>query len=111
MKQDSIWTIGHSTRTLAEFIGMLQSFQIELVVDIRRFPGSKRYPHFNKDALANSLPGNKIAYTHLEKLGGRRKPRADSQNTGWRVAAFRGYADYMETEDFGNAVNDLEVLG
>ena len=111
MKQKSIWTIGHSTRTLDEFIAMLKSFQIELVVDIRSFPGSRRYPHFNKEALTISLPGSKIEYTHLVKLGGRRKPRVDSHNTGWRVAAFRGYADYMETEDFSNAIKDLEFLG
>jgi len=111
MKQKSIWTIGHSTRTLDEFVAMLKSFQIELVVDIRSFPGSRRYPHFNKEALAISLPGNKIEYTHLVKLGGRRKPRSDSHNTGWRVAAFKGYADYMETEDFSNAIKDLEFFG
>src|SRR3954463_2325881 len=111
MKQKSIWTIGHSTRSIEEFIAMLRSFQIELVVDIRSFPGSRRYPHFNKEALAISLPKNNIEYTHLVKLGGRRKPRSDSHNTGWRVAAFRGYADYMETEDFSNAIKELELLG
>jgi len=111
MKQKSIWTIGHSTRALDEFIAMLKSFQIELVVDIRSFPGSRRYPHFNKEALTISLPANKIEYTHLVNLGGRRKPRSDSRNTAWRVAAFRGYADYMETEAFSKAIEDLEFLG
>jgi uncharacterized protein (DUF488 family) len=111
MKQKTIWTIGHSTRTLEEFIAMLKSFQIELVADIRSFPGSRRYPHFNKEALAISLPGDKIEYAHLAGLGGRRKPRSDSHNTAWRVAAFKGYADYMETPDFKNAVKDLEFLG
>jgi uncharacterized protein (DUF488 family) len=110
MKQKTIWTIGHSTRPLEVFIEMLRSFQIELIVDIRSYPGSNRYPHFNKEALMISLPENKIAYTHLVKLGGRRKPRSDSQNTGWRVAAFRGYADYMETEDFKIAIKELELL-
>src|SRR4051812_25119131 len=110
MKQKSIWTIGHSTRSIEEFIAMLRSFQIELLVDIRSFPGSRRYPHFNKEALSVSLPENNIAYAHLVKLGGRRKPLSDSHNTGWRVAAFRGYADYMETEDFKIAINDLESL-
>ena len=110
MKLKSIWTIGHSTRSLKEFIEMLQSFQIELVVDIRRFPGSKRYPHFNKDALQGSLSANKIEYTHIEKLGGRRKPVSNSHNNAWRVEAFRGYADYMETKDFHQAVEELELL-
>lgn len=105
-----IWTIGHSTRTLDEFIAMLKSFQIELVADIRSFPGSKRYPHFNKEALEISLPENKIKYTHLRELGGRRKVRPDSINTGWRVAAFRGYADYMETDAFKTAIIVLEVI-
>jgi uncharacterized protein (DUF488 family) len=95
---------------LDDFIAMLQSFQIELVVDIRSFPGSKRYPHFNKEVLEISLPAHKIEYAHLLKLGGRKKPVANSHNTGWRVAAFRGYADYMETEDFCQAVENLEEL-
>jgi uncharacterized protein (DUF488 family) len=111
MKQKSIWTIGHSTRTIDEFIAMLKSLQIELVVDIRSFPGSRRYPHFNKEALAVSLPKNHIAYQHLVKLGGRRKPLPNSHNIGWRVAAFRGYADYMETEDFNEAIKELETRG
>jgi uncharacterized protein (DUF488 family) len=110
MQVKSIWTIGHSTRTLEVFISMLRSFQIELVVDIRSFPGSSRYPHFNKDSLKISLPENNIEYTHLVNLGGRRKPHKDSHNTGWRVAAFRGYADYMETEEFNEAIKALEIL-
>jgi uncharacterized protein (DUF488 family) len=110
MNQMSIWTIGHSTRTIDEFIALLQSFQIELVVDIRSFPGSRRYPHFNKEALKISLPANNIEYTHLIKLGGRRKALSNSHNTGWRLAAFKGYADYMETEDFRQAIEELELL-
>ena len=110
MTLKSIWTIGHSTRSLNEFIEMLQSFQIGLVVDIRRFPGSKRYPHYNKDALQASLSENKIEYTHIEKLGGRRKPVSNSHNNAWRLAAFRGYADYMETNDFHEAVEEMELL-
>ena len=90
-----IWTIGHSTHTLDEFIAMLRSFQIELVVDIRSFPGSRRYPHFNKEALEISLPENKIEYIHLKGLGGRRKVHPNSVNKGWRSLAFRGYADYI----------------
>ena len=107
----NIWTIGHSTRSLDEFIGMLKSFQIELVVDIRSFPGSRRYPHFNKEALAVSLSENEIEYNHLRELGGRRKTRSDSNNMGWRLAAFRGYADYMETDMFNKAIKELEYIG
>ena len=106
----TIWTIGHSTRALDEFIAMLKSLQIESVADIRSFPGSRRYPHFNKEALEVSLPENKIKYTHLKELGGRRKVRQDSINTGWRVAAFRGYADYMETNAFKIAITELEAI-
>lgn len=106
----TIWTIGHSTRSLDEFIAMLKAFQIELVADIRSFPGSRRYPHFNKEALEISLPQNKLKYIHLRDLGGRRKARPDSVNTGWRVAAFRGYADYMETDAFKIAIKELEAI-
>jgi uncharacterized protein (DUF488 family) len=106
----NIWTIGHSTRTLEEFIAMLQSFRIEVVADIRSFPGSRRYPHFNKEALEISLPQHKIKYTHLRELGGRRKVQPGSINTGWRVAAFRGYADYMETAAFKTAIMVLEGI-
>src|SRR5690348_6996152 len=86
-----IWTIGHSTRTIDHFIAMLQSFNIEQVVDIRSFPGSRRYPHFNKEALEVSLPATGIKYAHLKDLGGRRSAKPDSINTGWRNAAFRGF--------------------
>lgn len=105
-----IWTIGHSTRTLDEFIAMLESFQIECVADIRSFPGSRRYPHFNKEALQISLPKNNLKYIHLKELGGRRKARPDSVNTGWRNAAFRGYADYMETGTFKKSIIELESI-
>src|SRR5450830_132834 len=107
----TIWTIGHSTRTLDEFIEMLKSFRIGLVADIRSFPGSRRYPHFNKEALEVSLPENNIKYIHLRDLGGRRKVKPDSINAGWRIAAFRGYADYMETSSFKEAMQDLERSG
>jgi uncharacterized protein (DUF488 family) len=104
---NTIWTIGHSTRELKDFIGLLQSFHIELLADVRLYPGSKRYPHFNKESLETSVPGNNIRYIHYKDLGGRRKPFAGSVNNGWRNEAFRGYADYMETETFRNAVNGL----
>lgn len=105
-----IWTIGHSTRSFDEFIALLNSFQIECVADIRSYPGSRRYPHFNKRALEVSLPDNNMTYIHLKGLGGRRKARLDSVNTAWRQAAFRGYADYLETDDFKNAITELELI-
>ena len=105
-----IWTIGHSTRTIDEFINMLQSFQIRALADVRNYPGSKRYPHFNKEALEISLANNDIKYVHIKNLGGRRKPRPDSINTVWRNEAFRGYADYMETDDFKDGARQLQML-
>jgi len=106
----TVWTIGHSTRTLEELVEMLHSFQIKTVVDLRSYPGSRRYPHFNKEALEVSLPGNNIQYFHLKKLGGRRKVNPDSKNTAWRHAAFRGYADYMETDAFKEGIEELEKI-
>ena len=103
----TIWTIGHSTHSLEEFVAMLHSFNIEHVVDIRSFPGSRKFPQFNKEELEVSLPENNIQYTHLKKLGGRRKVKADSKNTTWRNDAFRGYADYMETNTFAEGIKEL----
>lgn len=87
---------------------MFQSFSILHVVDIRNFSGSKRYPDFNKEFLEISLPKNDIVYTHLKELGGRRKALSGSVNTAWRNEAFRGYADYMQTDDFKTAIEKLE---
>ena len=107
-KNKTIWTIGHSTHSLEVFVAMLHSFKIELVVDIRSFPGSRKFPQFNKEALEISLPRNSIRYTHLKDLGGRRKVNLASKNTSWHNAAFRGYADYMEMDAFKEGVNVLE---
>lgn len=106
----AIWTIGHSTRSLEEFIAMLQSFNIEMVVDVRQFPGSRKFPHFNKEALQISLPQNHIQYRHLIELGGRRKGNKESKNTVWRHPAFRSYADYMETDSFREGISLLEEI-
>ncbi len=95
-----IWTIGHSTRSLDEFLALLTSNGIEALADVRRYPGSRRLPHFSQDALAASLAEAGIAYAHFSELGGRRRPRADSPNTAWRDESFRGYADYMATDEF-----------
>ena len=105
-----IWTIGHSTRSIEEFTGLLQQHGIAALADVRLLPGSKRYPHFNSDALAASLAARGIRYEHFRELGGRRKPRADSPNTTWRNDAFRGYADYMETADFEAGIARLLSL-
>jgi uncharacterized protein (DUF488 family) len=92
------------------FLDMLQSFKIELLADIRNFPGSKRFPHFNSESLARSLAQSGISYHHYKDLGGRRKPLKDSKNMGWRLAAFRGYADYMETSEFQMALHELQTV-
>jgi uncharacterized protein (DUF488 family) len=102
-----IWTIGHSTRTIDEFISLLEENEIKLLVDVRAWPGSKRYPQFNKDTLAESLNAHGIRYEHFPELGGKRKSRPDSRNTAWRNASFRGYADYMETEEFQKGIERL----
>jgi uncharacterized protein (DUF488 family) len=105
-----IWTIGHSTRTIEEFIGALLAHRIKLVADVRLLPGSKRYPQFNKEQLMKSLTDHGIAYEHFPELGGRRKPRKDSRNSAWRNEAFRGYADHMETADFARGIVRLEEM-
>ena len=111
MKEDKvIFTIGHSTHPEDEFIGLLQSFSISLVADVRNFPGSKRYPHFNREVLELSLKRNNINYIHFKGLGGRRKAVEDSINTRWRNAAFRGYADYMQTDAFKESASHLQEI-
>lgn len=109
-ENNTVWTIGHSTRTLEDLVQMLHSFKIELVADIRSYPGSRRYPQFNKESLAISLPENNLQYIHIKELGGRRKVNPDSKNTAWRHPAFRGYADYMETPEFQQGIEELEAL-
>lgn len=110
IKEKMVWTIGHSTHSLDAFVAMLQSFNIDLVVDVRSFPGSRKFPHFNKDALEISLPANKLEYLSLPSLGGRRKAASDSHNTSWHHPAFRGYADYMETAVFKDGFQQLKNL-
>jgi uncharacterized protein (DUF488 family) len=102
-----IYTIGHSTRTIDEFIALLSVHGVQQLADVRTIPKSRRHPQFAKDALSVSLPAAGIAYRHVAELGGLRKPRADSTNTAWRHEGFRGYADYMETPDFERAVESL----
>jgi len=105
-----VWTIGHSTRTLEEFLRLLAAHRVEAVADVRRYPGSRRWPHFSRDALAAQLESRGLAYAWLPELGGRRTPQPDSPNTAWRSAAFRGYADYMATEPFAEGLDRLMSL-
>lgn len=100
-----IYTIGHSTRSREELLELLREHHIARLVDVRRFPGSRRHPHFARQALSASLPAAGIEYAHEPGLGGYRKPRLDSPNTAWRAAGFRAYADHMDSDEF------REVLG
>jgi uncharacterized protein (DUF488 family) len=101
------WTIGHSTRTIDELISLLKENEIKVLADVRAWPSSKRHPQFNKDALTESLMAHGIRYEHFPELGGKRKSKPDSRNTAWRNASFRGYADYMETEQFQKGIKRL----
>ena len=104
------WTIGHSTRSLADFLDGLRSQRIEGLADVRALPGSRRYPHFDQEKLAQALGREGVAYEHFPDIGGRRKPQPDSRNLAWRNAAFRGFADYMETPEFARAIRRLATL-
>lgn len=110
MKTPVIYTIGHSTHTVEEFLAILHRFDIQILADIRRFPGSRKFPQFSQDNLKVSLEEAKIHYLHLVDLGGRRKPNKESKNNAWHNDYFKGYADYMETAAFETAVKELEEL-
>jgi uncharacterized protein (DUF488 family) len=105
----TLYTIGHSTRELGEFMALLDEHRIERIVDVRRYPGSRRHPQFGSEALRRSLEEAGIAYRHALELGGRRRPAADSPNLYWRSDSFRAYADYMMTPEFRRALG--VVLG
>ena len=109
-EQLTIFTIGHSTHPIEEFIALLKNYGIEQLVDVRTVPKSRHVPQFNSDALEASLREAGIGYVHLKALGGLRHAKKDSMNTGWRNASFRGYADYMETEEFAKGIDRLIVL-
>jgi uncharacterized protein (DUF488 family) len=105
----TIHTIGHSTLSLEKFLDILTSNNIQTLADVRRFPGSRRYPHFNVAPLAKALRRAGIEYLPCPQLGGRRRPAPDSdRNAAWRNASFRGYADYMQTPAFRAALDDLQ---
>ena len=105
-----VWTVGHSTRSGEDFGQILTAHGIQVLVDVRSFPGSRRYPQFNRSTLNESLASIGIKYRHEPRLGGRRTPRADSHNTAWRNASFRAYADHMETDEFRQGVEELLEL-
>ncbi len=106
----TILTIGHSSRTLDEFLKLLDRSRIELLVDVRTVPRSRHVPQFNKDSLALVLREHGIGYFHLKLLGGLRKPSKDSSNKGWRNLSFRGFADYMQTEEFTKGLHEMLEL-
>jgi len=101
----TVLTIGHSTRAIAEFMRLLEAHGVERVLDVRRIPRSAHNPQFSRERLARALRRAGIHYRHMPGLGGRRHPRRDSINTGWRNASFRGYADYMQTETFSRSLD------
>ncbi|HXA05234.1 MAG TPA: DUF488 domain-containing protein [Bryobacteraceae bacterium] len=107
----AIFTIGHSTHPIEEFVRLLQAHSVEQLIDIRTVPRSRTNPQFNRDTLPNSLKAAGIGYLHMPALGGLRHPRVDSPNTAWRNASFRGYADYMQTAEFAAAIDRLVELG
>ena len=103
----TVWTIGHSTRPIDVFLKLLTVHGVEAIADVRRFPGSRRHPHFGREALQGALEANGLGYLWIPRLGGRRTPRQDSPNTQWRNSAFRGYADYTATEEFAAGLGEL----
>src|SRR5260370_28456324 len=103
----TVLTIGHSTRTIEDFVALLKAQRVRRLVDVRTIPRSGHNPQFNRDELKQSLRRVRIGYTHMAELGGLRRPRKDSPNTGWRNLSFRGYADYMQTPDFEEGLQKL----
>jgi uncharacterized protein (DUF488 family) len=106
----TLWTVGHSTRSLEEFLAVLRAFGIELIIDVRRFPGSRRLPQFGAESLEGGLRAAGIGYSWIPALGGRRRPDPESTNTGWRHPAFRGYADHVASEEFAGGLFELLML-
>jgi uncharacterized protein (DUF488 family) len=108
--QATVFTIGHSTRTIAELIELLRAHKVRRVVDVRSIPRSRHNPQFNRETLARRLRAARIGYLHLKKLGGLRRAKADSKNLGWHNASFRGFADYMQTNEFLVGLERLQKL-
>lgn len=106
-----MFTVGHSNRSIEEFIAILKGHGVKILADVRRLPGSDRYPQFNQDELKASLKEHGIRYVYFPHLGGRRRPvKNRNKNAAWRVAAFRGYADYMESPEFQKSLERLLAL-
>jgi uncharacterized protein (DUF488 family) len=105
-----IFSIGHSTHELSEFIGLLHAHQVGQVADVRAYPGSKRVPWFSLEVLSGELPTHELLYAHLPQLGGRRRPSPDTPNRGWREGGFRGYADHMAGAEFAAGIEALQAL-
>ena len=110
LRGTTIYAIGHSTRPIEKFIGILHAHGVETLVDIRTIPKSRHNPQFNGNELALSLCPAGIGYIHLKELGGLRRPTKDSQNAGWKNASFRGFADYMQTKEFASGLRKLAKL-
>jgi uncharacterized protein (DUF488 family) len=110
MESDSLYTIGHSTHTIEAFVDLLHAYDIQLVVDVRTVPRSRKNPQFGIDLLPGKLQSAHIDYCHIKELGGLRHPTKNSPNTGWRNASFRGYADYMATPEFAAGLAELKKL-
>jgi uncharacterized protein (DUF488 family) len=110
MARPRIFSIGHSTHELAQLVALLHAHEVDQVVDVRRHPGSRRLPRFNREVLARELPRNGLLYVHLPQLGGRRRPSPDSPNGGWRVESFRAYADHMAGAEFRAGFDALQSL-
>ena len=110
MTRPHIFSIGHSTHRLPEFVQLLRAHQVEQVADVRAHPRSRRLPWFNLEALERELPSYDITYVHFRQLGGRRRPFPDSSNGGWEVEGFRGYADHMASAEFSAGLEALEAL-
>src|SRR5688500_4477203 len=108
-KPSALWTVGHSSRTMQEFVGLLQSEHVERLADVRRYAGSRAHPHFNPDPFSAALSEHGVDYVAFPELGGRRAPLPASHNTVWRNAAFRGYADYMETAEYRAGIDRLRA--
>lgn len=106
----TVWTVGHSTRPLPDFLEVLAAYRIELVADVRRFPGSRSQPQYQQPILESTLHGAGIDYIWLPDLGGRRQPASDTPNTSWRHPSFRGYADHMAGEEFAAGLSELLTL-
>jgi uncharacterized protein (DUF488 family) len=100
IKKSTVLTVGHSARSLEDFLGLLRAHEVSQIIDVRKLPGSTAHPHFNQETLSAALEEAGIGYVHVPALGGRRRPRPDSANGGWRNRSFQGYADYMQTADF-----------